>query len=51
MTRADIDTERRLLAQLSKAIQWQDQGLAGPTEVKRARSELIEFYRALGMHP
>lgn len=43
--------ERRLLAQLSEAIRWQDRGLAGPMEVERARSELVKFYRALGMHP
>lgn len=45
------ETERRLLAQLSEALERRDVGCADPGEVELARFELREFYRSLGMHP
>jgi hypothetical protein len=51
MSTEDTEKERTLLADLSQALYRQDHGIAEPMEVERARSELIEFYRALGMHP
>jgi hypothetical protein len=46
-----IEQERGLLSRLSYALARADLGIGAPGEVERARAALVEFYRALGMHP
>lgn len=46
-----IEKERRLLTELSEALERWDTGKATPEEVEKVRRELRQFYRLLGLHP